>query len=122
MSVEASAWVWAHSQATGAARLVLLRIADQCDKFGANSWPGTKTIEHDCRITRKTRRAAFAELVKLGELVIYENRGGNLDTRPDRRPNRYDLPKVPGYTPPTGGKKLPPGSERGGNLGSNGGG
>ena len=126
MSVEATSWVWNHSDAKGAALLVLLRIADQCDKHGANSWPGVRTIEEDCKIQPNTRKAAFRSLVASGELAIFLNEGGSKHTPNDRRPNRYDLPMVPGYEPPeglipTGGQILVPRAPRGGNDCPNGG-
>lgn len=97
MSVEASTWVWNHSAATGTDKLVLLRIADQADKFGGNSWPGIATIARDCGVVPKTVQAVIRRLENAGDLLRLVNAGGSRSTRSDRRPNRYDLPGVPGW-------------------------
>ncbi len=103
MSVQASTWVWEHSESGGNARLVLLAIADAADADGQNAWPSQQRIAKMARVTTRTVRRLVAELIMLGELEMDEHAGGTAHTRDDRRPHLYRLPKMS-----TGGHQCPP--------------
>lgn len=111
MSVQATTWVWNHSESTGNARLVLLAIADAADQYGDNSWPAQAKIASMARVSVRTVRRLVSDLVALGELQVDEFAGGTLRTRDNRRPHLYRLPMVPGSDgrtrmsaqPPVGG-------------------
>ncbi len=102
MSSEALSWVWEKSEATGASRTVLLRIAEQAGKHGENSWPGIATLAHCCRISERSVRICLNKLEEAGELLVFSNEGGSRGCPNDRRPNRYELPQVTGWNPPRG--------------------
>jgi len=102
MSSVAQSWVWKHSQSRGSVRNVLLRISDQAGHQGENAWPGIDTIAADCRIGRRQAQKCIRQLEELGELLVFPNAGGSRDCPADNRPNRYDLPMVPGWQPPAG--------------------
>lgn len=92
-----------HSVSEGAARLVLISIANHDGEGG--SWPSIATIARESRKSESTVRRAIKDLVDLGELVVHLNDGGTHKTRADRRPNRYELtidPGNDGVSPVTG--------------------
>jgi hypothetical protein len=88
----------------------LFSIANHCGKCGENAFPSRATIAAEARVSLSTAKRAIAELESLGELLVYENDGrvgsGGVT-------NRYEMPKVPGWTPPAG---LEPRERRGVNL------
>ncbi|WP_237185519.1 helix-turn-helix domain-containing protein [Rothia nasimurium] len=69
MSVQATSWVWNHSQAEGTARLVLLAIADAANREGQNSCQSVPTIAKMCRLHDATVYRKISELVAIGELA-----------------------------------------------------
>lgn len=75
MSVQATTWVWEHSQAEGNARLVLLAIADAANREGENAWISANTIAKMCRIGHRTAQRKIAELMESGELEKMGSRG-----------------------------------------------
>lgn len=85
MSVQATSWVWDHSQAEGNARLVLLAIADGANKQGRRSCQSAKTIGDMCRISGRTVRRHISELLDAGEIAL-EGKDGLYQT------NVYSLP------------------------------
>lgn len=90
MSVEAMAIALHHSQAKGAARLVLLGIANHDGDGGA--WPSLATLsKYTGGLDVRTVRRALRELEALGEIETRVNGGGTSEMRSDRRPNRYAL-------------------------------
>jgi len=89
MSVQSISLVFDHSLSEGAARLVLLSIANHDGEGG--SWPSIATIARESRKSESTVRRAIKELQDLGELVVHLNDGGTHKTRADRRPNRYEI-------------------------------
>lgn len=101
MSVDAQTWVWKHSSLTGSARLVLLRIADQANSSGADSWPGIDTMAEECRVQRRAVQRAIRQAEEAGELLVFEQAGGDSKCPARWRPNRYDLPRVSGWQPPS---------------------
>lgn len=92
MSVQATCWVWEHSQAEGTARLVILAIADAANREGERAWVSANTIAKMCRIGHRTAQRKVAELVAMGEL---EKMGG----RGEKHANVYRLPGVTGPEP-----------------------
>jgi len=78
VSVYATTAVWKHSRATGAARLVLLALADEASSEGlvdhykrSRAHLMAKTLVSERQVTR-----AIADLVALGELVVTERGTG----------------------------------------------
>jgi len=83
MSNAALTTVWNRSRSTGAARLVLLSIADRADDKG-RAFCGAKDL---CQRTNAGRRTVFDALRELREL-------GELDVLADKGPrgcNRYQI-------------------------------
>lgn len=89
MSVQATTWVWEHSQAEDTARLVLLAIADSANREGENAWISASTIAKMCRIGHRTAQRKIAELIDSGELEKTGARG-------TQQANVYRLPGVAG--------------------------
>lgn len=89
MSIESIAICLHHSKASGSDKLVLLGIANHDGDGG--SWPAIATLAKYANISERGVQKCLERLVKLGEIVKYENMGGNINTRLDRRPNRYEV-------------------------------
>lgn len=89
MSVESLAIVLHHSEASGTAKVVILGIANHDGDGGA--WPTIETLAKYARCSERTVQRALADLEASGEITIRLQRGGDLECRGDRRPNRYDL-------------------------------
>lgn len=92
MSVRASTWAWHESESAGAARLVLLAIADHIHDDGFGAWPSQATLAEMTRLSVATIRRATAELVELGEVAV-EDRAAPVKGREGRRPHMYSMPK-----------------------------
>lgn len=113
MSLAATDWVWSQSDSRGAARLVLLAIADRADADGV-AYAGTASLIRRTRAARSTVRDAVDTLLVSGELAVVEGRlgpGGEtvyrlplLDVRgPVSGPGR--LPTRAGHRPPGAGRR-----------------
>ena len=89
MSIESIAACLHHSQATGSDKLVLLGIANHDGDGGA--WPSITTLAKYANISERSVQTCIQKLINMGEIVCHVNKGGNADTRGDRRPNRYDI-------------------------------
>ncbi|MGO9912443.1 MAG: helix-turn-helix domain-containing protein [Acidimicrobiales bacterium] len=76
MSVKVQSKVWEHSQATGNALMILIKIADCCDDQGRNAWPSVPTFARYCRCSDATVQRAIRELEALGELEVTRKGGG----------------------------------------------
>ena len=76
MSVRVQSLVREHSRATGNTRIVLLKIADNCDASGTNAWPSIEQLARYCRCSESTVKRAIRELKELGELEVVVNGGG----------------------------------------------
>ncbi len=134
MSLAATDWVWSQSDSRGAARLVLLAIADRADADGV-AYAGTASLIRRTRAARSTVRDAVDSLLASGELGIVEGElgpGGEtvyrlplLDERgtgdrpgPDSNPGRTSAPGGPvsgpgeGRTPAPGVPTTGPGEGR----------
>ncbi|MGW2685702.1 helix-turn-helix domain-containing protein [Streptomyces sp. NPDC001414] len=68
MSSEAREWVWEHSSSRGAARLVLLSIADRVTDEQCISWASLSSLAKRTRASVSTVREAVERLVLAGEL------------------------------------------------------
>lgn len=87
MSVEALSIALHHSRAHGAARIILVGIANHDGDGGA--WPTVETLAKYAKIKPRSAKRCIQELVELGEVRVEENAGGTRDWRNDRRPNLY---------------------------------
>lgn len=68
MSSEAREWVWEHSRGKGAARLVLLSIADRVADEQCVSWASLSSLATRTNASISTVREAIDRLVHAGEL------------------------------------------------------
>ncbi|MEU3730134.1 helix-turn-helix domain-containing protein [Streptomyces sp. NPDC033538] len=68
MSSEAREWVWEHSSSRGAARLVLLSIADRVADDQCISWASLSSLAKRTRASVSTVREAVERLLLAGEL------------------------------------------------------
>lgn len=89
MSVEAIAIALHHSRATGAAKLVLLGIANHDGDGGA--WPSVATLAKYAGVDRRNVQRALAKLEQLGEIRRHVQQGGDWRTDNALRPNLYDF-------------------------------
>jgi hypothetical protein len=89
MSIESIAACLHHSKATGSDKLVLLGIANHDGDGGA--WPSVATLAKYANISERSVQTCIQKLINMGEIVCHVNKGGNSETRGDRRPNRYDI-------------------------------
>lgn len=106
MSVESISLVLNHSQAVGTTKLVLVGIANHDGDGG--SWPTLETLARYANCSERTVRRHIEELIKLGELKKIINGGGSHFTRPDRRPNLYQITIQPAtQTQPTNTESAP---------------
>ncbi|RKQ36233.1 helix-turn-helix domain-containing protein [Kocuria tytonis] len=92
MSVQATTWVWEHSQAEGSTRLVLLAIADAANREGARSFQSAETLASMCKMSSRTVRRQIKILQDLGEIEV-EGRAGSHGT------NSYRIVGVPSGHP-----------------------
>jgi len=88
MSVEAITVVLHHSQARGAAKLVLLGVANHINPDNDGAWPSQATLAKYANVSDRAVRTAIDQLVELGELAV-EVGGGQAPSQ--YKPNRYWL-------------------------------
>jgi hypothetical protein len=69
MSVQATCWVWAHSESKNGTRMVALAIADAANAGGAESCQAVGTIARMTRLGESTVHEAINWLLDHGELV-----------------------------------------------------
>jgi hypothetical protein len=89
VSVEQIATVLHHSRQTGTPKLLLVGIANHDGDGGA--WPTIETLAKYANVTERSVQRGLEEIVAAGELRIHYNAGGNLNTPPHERPNRYEI-------------------------------
>ena len=87
MSVESFAIALHHSRAKGTAKLVLVGIANHDGDGG--SWPSIATLAKYANVNRRNVQRALDELVKLREIEVLVQRGGNGNIEDYQRPNLY---------------------------------
>lgn len=92
MSARASGWVWHQSKSAGNDRLVLLAIADECDHWGRNGYPGIDRLVKMTKVNRSTVYRCISRLTESGELGIVTEGGGR------GKRTVYSLPMMPPET------------------------
>src|SRR5271154_3447776 len=75
MSIMAVSWVLEQSKATGAARLVLLSIANHASEDGDSCWPSIRTIAREANLSERAVQYALPSLERLGELRLERGTG-----------------------------------------------
>ena len=75
VSIYVQAWVYQHSEARLADRLVLLALADEADDDGTNAFPSQRRIAEKARLGQTTVRRSIEAREAAGEIVVH---------RPDR--------------------------------------
>ncbi|MFE0680611.1 helix-turn-helix domain-containing protein [Streptomyces sp. NPDC058961] len=88
MSSEAREWVWEHSSSRGAARLVLLSIADRVADDQCISWASLSSLAKRTRASVSTVRDAIERLLMAGELEQLDDLVG------PQRSTVYRLPQA----------------------------
>lgn len=89
MSVEALAIALHHSRAKGAAKLVLLGIANHDGDGG--SWPSMATLARYAGVTPDQARKLVRKLEDLREVRVLRQEGGTQHTPDHMRPNLYEF-------------------------------
>jgi hypothetical protein len=89
LSIESLAACLHHSRASGSDKLVLLGIANHDGDGGA--WPSITTLAKYANISERSVQKCVDKLIELNEITRHINKGGNANTRGDRRPNRYEI-------------------------------
>lgn len=89
MSVESLSIALHHSRATGAAKLVLIGIANHDGDGGA--WPSVATLARYAGVDRSNVQRAVKKLESLHEIRRRLQAGGDANTPVDRRPNLYEF-------------------------------
>lgn len=87
MSIESMALALHHSQAKGAAKLVLIGIANHDGDGGA--WPSLSTLAKYASISERMARKCIGQLEELGEVKRHVQQGGTRMTPDHSRPNLY---------------------------------
>ena len=105
MSVKVMSWVWDHSRAKGAQRLVLLAVADHANDDGLDAFPSLARLARKTGMTERGVHKAIGALVALGELQVTAGGGRG-------RSNRYrvlmvDRPQTPNVVPALVGNPEP---------------
>lgn len=75
MSVEAMTLVLHHSKATGAAKIILLGIANHQGDSGA--WPAVSTLSRYAGVTERRAQQLLRGLEESGELLVKRQEGGS---------------------------------------------
>ncbi|WP_182252999.1 helix-turn-helix domain-containing protein [Microbacterium esteraromaticum] len=89
MSIESIAIALHHSRATGAAKLVLVGIANHDGDGGA--WPSVATLSRYAGVTPRGAQKAVQKLEQLHEIRRHVQRGGDAFTADPQRPNLYEF-------------------------------
>lgn len=89
MSIEAMATVLNSGNLPPRTKLVLLGIANHDGDGGA--WPSIETLARYACCSERTVQREISKLVDAGLVTVHTNAGGTRQTRPDRRPNVYQI-------------------------------
>lgn len=89
MSIESVAIALHHSRAKGAAKLVLIGIANHDGDGG--SWPSMATLAKYAGVTPDQARRLVRKLQELREVRVLVQQGGLAETPDHLRPNRYEV-------------------------------
>lgn len=88
MSVQAMSWVFEHSEARLAARLVLLAIANHADADGRNAWASVRRLAEEAHVSERQARYGLRQLEAAGEIVDVG--------MSERGTHTYELPALAG--------------------------
>ena len=88
MSIKAMSWVW-ETSLKGAAKLMLLAIADHCNDEGENAYPGLARLARKCSVTERTAQRTISNL-EMGRMLHVEENAGTR-TMGGQWTNRYTL-------------------------------
>ena len=69
MSAAITGWVLDHSPTVGAARLVLIVLADHANNDGSNAWPSVSTIARQANCSMSTAHRVLRELEAGGQIA-----------------------------------------------------
>lgn len=89
MSIESLSIALHHSRATGAAKLVLIGIANHDGDGGA--WPSVATLAKYAGVDPRSVQRAVKRLEELHEIRRFVQAGGDHRTADHERPNRYSF-------------------------------
>lgn len=89
MSIESISIALHHSRATGAAKLVLIGIANHDGDGGA--WPSVATLSKYAGVTARNVQKAVDRLEALHEVRRFVQAGGDHRVAEHERPNRYQF-------------------------------
>lgn len=89
MSIESISIALHHSRATGAAKLVLIGIANHDGDGGA--WPSVATLAKYAGVTERNVQKAVDRLEQLHEVRRFVQAGGDHRVAEHKRPNRYNF-------------------------------
>lgn len=89
MSIESISIALHHSRATGAAKLVLIGIANHDGDGG--SWPAVSTLARYAGVDPRSVRRSVEQLEKLHEIKREIQAGGDHRVADHKRPNRYQF-------------------------------
>ncbi len=70
MSVKVMVWVFEHSEATLADRLVLLALADEANDDGGSCYPGQRRLAAKARVAVSTARLSLERLAAANEILV----------------------------------------------------
>jgi hypothetical protein len=108
VSVQAIAWVLTNSQAKGAARCVLLSIANHVDPDGSG-WVHVRRVLSEANCSLDSYRRAVQEAEDRNEIVRQTHAGGSIRMHDAHRPNLFVFPALAagdlGLPAPTKGKQ-----------------
>lgn len=68
-------WVLDFSDSRFSDRLVLLAIANHCDRYGREAWPMHSTLAAEARVSTREVIRAIQSLVAMGELQVQKGKG-----------------------------------------------
>lgn len=105
MSVHVSAWVWDHSEANNAARLVALALADRADTESGECFPSVDDIAARCKLNRRQVFRHLATLKELGEITVRQQWRGPMQSVSVYCFHKYLLSRGVSYVTPRGGVK-----------------
>lgn len=89
-------WVFTHSTAAGADRLLLLAIADHAGDHGGDAWPSVPTLARKTGVSERSVQRGIARLEAGGHLLVERGKGKG-------GTNRYKV-----VMPPAGGANASP--------------
>jgi DNA-binding transcriptional MocR family regulator len=71
VSVHVSSWAWRQTVGSAAAKLLLVKLADNANDLG-QAWPSHRRLARECEMSRRTVQRRLEELETLGLVTIVE--------------------------------------------------